>query len=67
MNGLAILNEDQKLSGYYRERVIGGPGAFVLQVSNFQDFARAMRLKLIREIEVAMAADSLPSYRQQHQ
>jgi Protein of unknown function (DUF1194) len=75
VNGLVILNEEQQLSGYYRERVIGGPGAFVLQVGNFQDFARAMRIKLIREIEVAMAADSsaddaidvLPSYLQQRQ
>ena len=75
VNGLVILNEERQLSGYYRERVIGGPGAFVLQVANFQDFARAMRLKLIREIEVAMGASSsaddgidvLPSYLQQHQ
>jgi hypothetical protein len=38
--------------------VIGGPGAFVLQVDDFAGFAEAMRMKLIREIEVAMAPDS---------
>ena len=56
VNGLVILNEEPQLSGYYLERVIGGPGAFVLQVDDFEDFARAMRMKLIREIEVAMVA-----------
>ena len=58
VNGLVIVNEEQQLSRYYRERVIGGPGAFVLQVNDFEDFARAMRMKLIREIEIAMAAGS---------
>jgi hypothetical protein len=61
VNGLVILNEEQQLSGYYWERVIGGEGAFVLQVADFEDFARAMRMKLIREIEVAMAANSSAS------
>jgi hypothetical protein len=55
VNGLVILNEERQLNLYYYERVIGGPGAFVLQVQNYQDFARAMRLKLIREIEMTMA------------
>ncbi len=58
VNGLVILNEEPQLSSYYRERVIGGPGAFVLQVDKFEDFARAMRMKLIREIEVATVAGS---------
>jgi hypothetical protein len=58
VNGLVIVNEEPQLSGYYRERVIGGPGAFILQVDDFEDFARAMRMKLMREIEVAMAPDS---------
>lgn len=55
VNGLVILNEEQQLNTYYYRRVIGGPGAFVLQIQDFEDFARAIRLKLIREIEVAMA------------
>jgi Protein of unknown function (DUF1194) len=58
VNGLVILNEEQQLNSYYQERVIGGPGAFVVQVDDFEDFALAMRMKLIREIEVAMVASS---------
>jgi len=57
VNGLVILNEEKELNVYYYSRVIGGPDAFVLQIRDFEDFARAIRLKLIREIEMAMATD----------
>ena len=57
VNGLVIDRKERQLSRYYRDFVIGGPGAFVLQINGFEDFARAMRKKLIREIEIAMAAD----------
>jgi len=50
VNGLVIANEEKQLSRYYLERVIGGPGAFVLQVNGFEDFARAMRQKFLAEI-----------------
>jgi hypothetical protein len=30
--------------------VIGGPGAFMTPAKSFEDFARAIRAKLIREI-----------------
>jgi hypothetical protein len=53
INGLVIINDEPDVGDYYREHVIGGPGAFVVQVRTFDDFARAIRLKLIREIEVA--------------
>ena len=51
INGLAILNEDPMLERYYREAVITGPGAFVMSVAGFEDFADAIRRKLVREIE----------------
>lgn len=35
---------------HYEREVIGGPGAFVIAAETRQDFARAMRAKLIREI-----------------
>ena len=57
VNGLVIDKKEKQLSRYYSDFVIGGPGAFVLQINGFEDFARAMRMKLIREIEIAMAAD----------
>ena len=38
------------LPNYYRENVIGGPGAFVLQIVNFDTFAEAMTNKLLTEV-----------------
>ena len=35
---------------YYRDCVIGGPGAFIVVARNFADFSRAVRRKLILEI-----------------
>src|SRR3546814_13010333 len=46
INGLAILNEEPELAGYYIAGVVGGPGAFLLTADDFQDFAVAMRRKL---------------------
>lgn len=38
------------LANYYRENVIGGPGAFVLIAEDFKSFGRALTRKLIAEI-----------------
>jgi hypothetical protein len=51
VNGLAILSDEPDLDAYYRRAVITGAGAFVMAAQSFQDFARAIRLKLLREIE----------------
>lgn len=50
VNGLAILNELPWLEDYYRDNVIGGPGAFVIAAADFESFAAAILAKLIREI-----------------
>ena len=50
INGLAILLEDRTLDVYFKRDVIGGPGAFVEKATDYQDFRRAMRRKLLREI-----------------
>ncbi len=64
INGLAIVNDRPQpwvaaagmqfiqggLEGYFRESVIGGPGAFVIVVENFANFGEAMTRKLITEI-----------------
>lgn len=55
INGLAILDGDLRLESYYQNHVIGGPGAFVLTAQDFADFARAIRLKLLREISPVIA------------
>ncbi len=53
VNGLAILNEHADVDRYYRDHVIGGPGAFVIRAADYLDFAPAIRRKLIREISGA--------------
>ena len=62
INGLAIINDKPNpgyafhtqppggLPHYYEENVIGGPGAFLLQVENFDTFAEAITRKLVTEI-----------------
>lgn len=50
VNGLAIVNEDPGLADWYRRWVIAGPGSFVVSAADYADFARAIRMKLVREI-----------------
>ncbi len=50
INGLAILASEPWLDGYYDANVIGGDGAFVLKVQDFQSFATAIEQKLLAEI-----------------
>lgn len=57
INGLAIINDRPQgwaapipLDQYYRENVIGGPGAFLVVASDFQSFGEAIRRKLVMEI-----------------
>ncbi|MEE8535820.1 MAG: DUF1194 domain-containing protein [Kiloniellales bacterium] len=57
INGLAILNEDPTLELYYLLQVIAGEGSFVLMADDFDDFADAIRIKLIKEISGAPSAD----------
>ena len=38
------------IEAYYRDHVIGGPGAFLLVANSMRDFGRMIRLKLLREI-----------------
>jgi hypothetical protein len=51
--GLAILNDDIPLDLYYADHVIGGHDAFVMTTRDFDDFARAIRFKLLQEIRGA--------------
>jgi hypothetical protein len=58
INALAIVNEQPDLGQYFRDHVIGGLDAFVVMASDYEDFARAIRLKLIEEIQGKPAASS---------
>lgn len=55
VNGLVILGATPDPAAHYREEVIGGPGAFVEVASDFDDYARAIRLKLLRELAPALS------------
>lgn len=59
INGLPIQTADNDLDKYYASRVIGGPGAFAEPAYGFEDFARAIRTKLVREIEYRPAIGML--------
>jgi len=51
VNGLPILAfENDGLADFFRDNVIGGPGAFYIAARGFKDFFRAVRRKLILEI-----------------
>jgi len=62
VNGLAIINEHpnpgyfahtqppEGLPEYYRQNVVGGPGAFLMVVQDFNSFGEAISNKLINEI-----------------
>ena len=56
INGLPILTEYPTLDDYYRENVIGGPGSFVVAVSDFDGFGNAILGKLVREIAASANA-----------
>jgi hypothetical protein len=59
INGLPIMlkrptgfGDMENLDQYYRECVIGGPGAFLVPVRERSQFAEAIRTKIIREIAI---------------
>lgn len=65
INGLVILTENPMawnpghtnppggLESYYRNNVIGGPGAFVMVAKNFNSFGEAIVSKMIAEVSQA--------------
>ena len=50
VNGLPLLTESADLDQYYADQVVAGPGAFLIPALGYQDFDRALRAKLLREI-----------------
>jgi len=66
INGLPVMMNrtnfgraaDPALDTYYEENVIGGPGAFLVRAATFDDFGRAVRSKLIREVSAVQGRHS---------
>jgi hypothetical protein len=56
VNALAVLHEEPELEAYYAAEVITGPGAFVQRAESYDDFADAIRRKLLRETGAALIA-----------
>jgi Protein of unknown function (DUF1194) len=50
INGLVMLNDEPWVDGFYSDNVVGGPGAFLMQVADYREFAAAIREKLLSEI-----------------
>ena len=61
INGLAIVQKAVGLERYFRTRLIGGSGAFVEVAESYDDFARTMTKKLIREIGPAPLGRTIAS------
>ena len=51
INGLVIETPGSDVVDYYVKEVIRGPGAFVEVAHGFKDYERAMKLKLLRELQ----------------
>jgi hypothetical protein len=72
INGLVILtatpmpwnpehtNPPGGLTKYFRDNVMGGPGAFVVEAQDFNSFGQAIISKLIAEIALAPRPNDLP-------
>jgi len=50
VNGLPIDADNAQLADYYRGQVIIGTDCFIERAAGFDDYARAIREKLIREL-----------------
>lgn len=50
VNGLPIMADDAGLDRYYASRVIVGATAFIEPARDFEDYVRAIREKLLREL-----------------
>ena len=50
INGLPILAVEPDLDQYFRASVIGGPGAFIIPVKDYNAFGDAIMRKLVQEI-----------------
>lgn len=73
INGLVILSENPLawnpdhtnppggLDNYYRNNVVGGPGAFVKVAQNFKSFGQAMIAKMIAEVAQAHGPKRKPA------
>ena len=60
INGLPILEgkDAATIEGWFKDNVIGGPGAFLVPSVGYEDFARAFRQKFVVEVSSNYASPS---------
>lgn len=56
----AMGREHDDLMRYFRAEVIAGPGSFIEPAEGYEDFARAMRRKLLKELDVVVLGAASP-------
>lgn len=66
VNGLVVANAadfqtEDRLTRFYAEQVLHGPGAFMVVADGFDDYERAMTDKLERELSVAVIGAGPPA------
>ncbi len=57
INALAIEEHHDDLTSYFHQHLISGPNAFVITAEEFENFAEAMHIKLLREISGAIVSE----------
>lgn len=65
VNGLVVVNAadfqtPHRLTQFYAEEVLHGDGSFMVETNGFADYERAMRIKLERELDVAIIGRADP-------
>lgn len=65
VNGLVVVNAadfqtPHRLTQFYGQEVLHGPASFMVEANGFDDYERAMRVKLERELGVAVIGSDLP-------
>ena len=63
VNGLAIEGTAEDLTTYYWEHVIAGENAFVMSANGFSDYAKRIKLKLLREVTNQLSGREIPHRR----
>lgn len=62
VNGLVVnaaeFEAEIRLVDFYRSEVLHGPGAFLIIANGFEDYQRAMRQKLIREVSPSVIGNA---------
>ena len=59
-NNAALYGSDVGLVQWFRQNVVRGPGAFLVVASEYSDYQRAMKAKLLRELESVTISELTP-------